>query len=73
MRPTKPRLEEFLKTFQEQVIAVNKAYASSKQHLEQMMAQFAKDGDDEDMTEKQLPLLNDEDIPGKQPSEQISD
>ena len=37
------------------------------------MAQFAKDGDDEDMTEKQLPLLNDEDIPGKQPSEQISD
>lgn len=43
-------------------MAVNKAYASSKQHLEQMMVQYAKDGDDEDMTEKQLPMLNDEEI-----------
>jgi hypothetical protein len=38
MRLTKPRLEEFLKTFQEQVLAVNEAYATSKQHLETMMA-----------------------------------
>jgi len=27
-----------------------------------MMAQFAKDGDDEDMTEKQLPMLNEDEL-----------
>ena len=37
------------------------------------MAQFANDGDDEDMTEKQLPVLNDDDMMGKQQREQNSD
>ena len=63
VRPTKPRLEEFLRAFQDQVIAVNEGYASSKKHLEELMAQYAKDGDDEDMGGTKSPMLQDEELP----------
>ena len=39
----KPRLDEFLKCFQEKVIEVNKAYASSKEQFETIMRLFDKD------------------------------
>ena len=39
----KPRLDEFLRCFQEKVIEVNKAYASSKEQFETIMRLFDKD------------------------------